>query len=143
MPAVFVPDVLSLIVCDQIIIDRLTGKMSLIGLFSNIGAFQFPVRHPQLCVFATLTEGRGQTPIEIGIIDANDERPPVVQGTAGVEFKDPHALATLNLHFNGLVFPEPGQYRVQLRCHGELLREARLHLAKVKPPERQKNDEEE
>ncbi|MCH8880154.1 MAG: hypothetical protein IID34_09760 [Planctomycetes bacterium] len=133
MPASFLkPDVLSLLVCDQILIDRLTGKTSLIGMFSTIGAARFPVRHPQLCVFASLTDGRGKTPLELAIVDAEDARPPIVSGTATVEFKDPRAVACLNLHFNGLVFPEPGGYRVQLKCHGELLREARLYLSKIR-----------
>lgn len=127
------PDVLSLLVCDQILIDRLTGKTSLIGMFSNIAAPNFPVRHPQLCVFASMTDGRGKVPVEIAIVDAEDARPPIVAGTASLEFKDPRAVACLNLHFNGLVFPEPGEYRVQLKCYGELLREARLYLARVRP----------
>ncbi len=133
MPTSFLrPDVLSLLVCDQILIDRLTGKTSLIGMFSTIGAPRYPVRHPQLCVFASLTDGRGKTPLELAIVDAEDARPPIVSGTATVEFKDPRAVACLNLHFNGLVFPEPGGYRVQLKCHGELLREARLYLSKIR-----------
>ncbi len=133
MPTTFLkPDVLSLLVCDQILIDRLTGKTSLIGMFSTIGAPRYPVRHPQLCVFASLTDGRGKTPLELAIVDAEDARPPIVSGTATVEFKDPRAVACLNLHFNGLVFPEPGGYRVQLKCHGELLREARLYLSKIR-----------
>lgn len=128
----FKPDVLSLLVCDQILMDRLTGKTSLIGMFSTIGAPRYPVRHPQLCVFASLTDGRGPTPLELTIVDSEDARPPIVSGTATVEFKDPRAVACLNLHFNGLVFPEPGGYRVQLKCHGELLREARLYLSKIR-----------
>ncbi len=137
MPStLFKPDVLSLLVCDQILIDRLTGKTSLIGMFSTIGAARYPVRHPQLCVFASLTDGRGKTPLELAIVDAEDARPPIVSGTATVEFKDPRAVACLNLHFNGLVFPEPGRYRVQLKCHGELLREARLYLSKIRRLER-------
>ncbi len=133
MPTTFLkPDVLSLLVCDQILIDRLTGKTSLIGMFSTIGAPRYPIRHPQLCVFASLTDGRGKTPLELTIVDSEDARPPIVSGTATVEFKDPRAVACLNLHFNGLVFPEPGGYRVQLKCHGELLREARLYLSTVR-----------
>ncbi len=139
-PTVVTPDVLSLLVCDQILIDRLTGKTSLIGLFSTIGVARFPVRHPQLCVFASLTDGRGKTPVEITIIDSEDARAPVVSGIAQVEFKNPHAVACLNLHFNGLVFPEPGGYRVQLKCHGDLLREARLYLAKARRPKPRKKD---
>ena len=135
------PDALSLLVCDQILIDRLTGKTSLIGMFSTIGAARFPIRHPHLCVFASLTDGRGKTPLEIAIVDSEDARPPIVSGTGTLEFKDPRAVASLNLHFNGLVFPEPGEYRVQLKCYGELLREARLMLSKVRrgrgPPRHQ------
>ena len=126
------PDILSLLVCDQILLDRLTGKTSLIGMFSNIAARSFPVRHPHLCVFASLTDGRGKTPVEISIVDGEYARPPVVSGTALVEFKNPRAVACLNLHFNGLIFPEPCEYRVQLKCHGELLREARLYVSKVR-----------
>jgi len=102
-------------------------------MFSNIAASRYPVRHPHICVFASLTDGRGSTPLEIVIVDSEDARPPVVTGTAKVEFKDPRAIANFNLHFNGLVFPEAGEYRVQLKCQGELLREARLNLAQARP----------
>ena len=130
-----VPDVLSFLVCDQIIHDRLTGKHSLIGLFSTIHSYRFPVMHSQLSVYAALTDGHGKTPLRIRIVDANDARPPLVEGQGAVEFKDPRAIANLVLQFRGLTFPEPGQYRVQLYCQDTLLREARLMLAKVDRPE--------
>ena len=56
-----VPDVLAMLVCDQIITDRLTGKQSLIGMFSKVHAVAFPATHPQLCVFVALTDGHGKT----------------------------------------------------------------------------------
>ena len=127
------PEVLSLIVCDQIITDRLTGKQSLIGMFSRVHARRFPTAHPQLCVFASLTEGRGQIELLMRIVDANEARRPIVEGRGKVEFKDPRAIAHLALQFHGLTFPEPGEYRVQLYSGGELLREARLELFLVKP----------
>ena len=127
------PDVLSMIVCDQIITDRLTGKQSLIGMFSVVHAVGFPVTHPQVCVYVALTEGYGKTEFLIRIVDANDDRPPIVEGKGVVNFKDPRSIANLALQFHGLRFPEPGSYRVQLYSDGELLREARLDLVKVKP----------
>lgn len=129
------PDVLSLIVCDQIITDRLTGKQSLIGMFSNVHAWRFPASHPQLCVFAALTEGYGQTELVIRIVDADEARSPIVEGKGTVDFKDPRAIANLALQFHGLTFPEPGEYRVQLYSQGTLLREARMQLTKVNPPQ--------
>ncbi len=126
------PDVLALIVCDQIINDRLTGKHSLIGMFSRVHARAFPVSHPQICVFASLTDGRGKVDLTIRIVDVNDARPPLVEGRGRVEFKDPRAVAHLALQFHGLTFPQPGSYRVQLYSSGQLLREARLDLVHVK-----------
>ncbi|MGB2985045.1 MAG: hypothetical protein WBE26_04105 [Phycisphaerae bacterium] len=130
------PDVLALIVCDQIITDRLTGKQSLIGMFSRIHTRGFPVAHPQICVYVALTEGYGETEFAIRIVDANDARPPIVEGRGKVRFKDPRAIANLALQFHGLTFPEPGQYRVQLYSNGELLREARLDMILLKTPPR-------
>ena len=127
------PDVLSLILCDQIITDRMTGKVSLIGMFSRVHAPRFPVAHPQLSVFVALTEGYGDTEMRIRVVDANDERPPVVEGHGKVRFQDPRSIAHLALQFHGLRFPEPGEYRVQLYCGNELLREARLVMVQIQP----------
>ena len=134
-----VPDVLSLIVCDQIIADRLTGKQSLIGMFSRIHAARFPATQPHLCIHVVMTDGRGKTPVDIRIVDSDDARPPVVRGRGMVDFKNPRAVANLSLQFYGLVFPESGEYRVQISCRGTLLREARLELVlakrRPKPPQ--------
>ena len=134
------PDVLSMVVCDQIITDRVTGKQSLIGMFSRIHAQGFPTSHPQLCVYVALTEGYGETDLEIRIVDANDERPPLVSGKGKVKFHDPRAIANLALQFHGLTFPQAGEYRVQLWSGSTLLREARLEVHQLKlrrknPPE--------
>ena len=128
-----VPEVLALIVCDQIITDRITGKQSLIGIFSKVHAPRFPASHPQLSVYVTLTGGHGRTDLLIRIVDSNEDRPPIVAGKGKVDFKDPRAIANLALQFHGLAFPAPGQYRVQLYGNGQLLREARLDLLKLKP----------
>ena len=128
-----VPDVLALIICDQIITDRLTGKQSLIGMFSRVHVRGFPATHPQLSVYVALTDGHGETEFTIRIVDSNDERPPIVEGKGKVVFKDPRAIANLVLQFHGLTFPEEGEYRVQLYSGGALLREARLELRKVQP----------
>ncbi len=134
------PDILSLMVCDQIITDRVTGKQSLIGMFSTIHATGFPVTHPQLCVHVSMTDGRGRTPVTICVVDTDEARPPIVRGQGIVDFKNPRAIANLSLQFHGLVFPQPGEYRVQILSGGTLLREARLQLIQARrrgrPPAR-------
>jgi hypothetical protein len=139
MPDLPPPDVLAVLICDQIITDRLTGKQSLIGMFSRIHSLVFPALHPQLSVFVALTDGHGKTELTIRIVDSNESRPPLVEGKGGVHFQNPRAIANLALQFNGLRFPEPGQYRVQLWSGTALLKEARLELvlAVARPPQGQ------
>ena len=139
------PDVLALIVCDQIITDRLTGKQSLIGMFSKIHAQRYPASHPQLSVFVALTDGHGKTELVIRLVDSNEARSPIVEGKGMVDFKSPRAIANLALQFHGLTFPEPGEYRVQLWSQGNLLREARLEMIRIRPkqPPPSKTDQQE
>lgn len=132
------PEVLALLICDQIITDRVTAKQSLIGMFSVIHTLRFPTHHPQLAVFASLTGGHGVVNLTIRIVDANERRPPLVQGQGQVQFHSPLAIANLALQFHGLTFPEAGEYRVQLLSDGNLLREARLRLLLARP--RQEGD---
>jgi hypothetical protein len=122
------PTVVSLMVCDQIITDRLTGKQSIIGIFSRVHALKYPVIHPLLSVFVGLTNGHGRVELTTRIVDSNEARPPVVEGRGGVQFRNPRDIAYLALQFHGLRFPAAGEYRVQLWAGSTLLREARLDL---------------
>ena len=101
------PDVISLLVCDQIITVLVTGKQSLIGLFCTIHSFRFPAVHPQLAVFCSLTDGHGKTPLTIRIVDSNEARPPLVEGKGMGHFNDSRAIANLALQFHGRRFPQP------------------------------------
>ncbi len=134
------PEVLSLIICDQIITDRATGKQSLIGMFSRVHARGFPATHAQLCVFVALSGGHGDTDLLIRLVDSAEARAPIVVGKGSVRFNDPRAVANLVLQFHGLTFPKAGEYRVQLLAHGQLLREARLEMVEYQAPKSTKGD---
>ncbi|MHC5109179.1 MAG: DUF6941 family protein [Planctomycetota bacterium] len=133
------PEVLALLICDQIITDRMSGKQSLIGMFSTIHARRYPASHPQLSVYVMLSGGHGVTDFTIRIVDANEDRPPIVEGRGRVDFKDPRAIANLALQFHGLSFPLAGSYRVQLYAGTVLLREARLELRQITTKPKKEN----
>ena len=48
---------LALLLCDQIIVDRDSGKRSLIGLFEMINTRQFPATASDFCVYASVARG--------------------------------------------------------------------------------------
>ena len=127
------PHVLAMMICDQVIIDARTGKQSIIGSFSVINAQRFPLRYPSMMVYVALTEGRGHTPLQLRLVDLNEEEKPVVDRAMSISFQDPRQVAELHSVFYNLVFPKPGEYRFQLFSQGEPLMERRLMVRKVEP----------
>lgn len=126
------PSGLAIVVCDQIIEDKLTSKKSLIGIFNNIAGQSFPCRHPQVCVFVSLTEGRGQYNARLRIV--NEETHTAVADVSGqLQFPDIHAVVELVFNLVGLVFPAPGLYSIEFYCDDALVLERRFNLTKVQP----------
>ena len=126
------PSGLAIVVCDQIIEDKLTGKKSLIGIFNNIAAQQFPCRHPQISVFVSLTEGRGQCQARLRI--AHEESDTVIADVNGqIQFPDIHAVVELVFNLVGLTFPEPGLYAIEFHCADALVLERRFHVTHAQP----------
>jgi hypothetical protein len=127
------PSGLAIVICDQIIEDKLTSKKSLIGIFNNIAGQQFPCRHPQVCVFISITEGRGQYNARLRII--NEETSAVVADVSGqLQFPDVHAVVELVFNLVGLVFPETGLYSIEFYCDDALVLERRFNVSHAQLP---------
>lgn len=125
------PFALAIGVCDLIYRDRGTGKRFILGCFSALHAVDFPATHPALCIYLDLTNGRGQVPIRVQIIDADEEREPVWLGESIVDFTDPRLVAEMDFIVGNVQFPEPGEYRVQVFAAGQFLIERRLLVNKL------------
>lgn len=108
------PYALALIVCDQIYKDAATGKKSLLGMYSAITADSFPAVHPTTAVFIALTDGHGEVPIKLRLIDVDEEREPVFEIKGRANFSDPRMVVELSLQTPPFQFPAPGEYRLQL-----------------------------
>lgn len=122
------PIALSLLVCERAISDARTGQTSLIGIISHVLATSFPTLMPSLSIYFELTNGRGEVPIRIRVIDANELRDPVFEVNTPVSFEDPLAIVQISMGTSALVFSEPGEYFVQIWSLGELLLSRRIML---------------
>lgn len=120
------PMALAMVISDAIWIDPSTGKRTILGTFTIIGARSFPAVHPTLSVYICVTDGRGKTPLKLRIIDVDEENDPLFNSEIDLEFDDPRAIIEINFQINGITFPEPGEYRVQLFCVNEPIIERRL-----------------
>lgn len=126
------PVVLSIIICDQVIQDVHTGKNTLVGVFDNINAIEFPARHPWLTLFCQLTNGRGKVPITVRLVDVGDSEKVLGQLQVEATFKEPREIRNLRFDIGGIGFRHEGEYRFQIYAYNDfLLGERRIICRKV------------
>jgi len=125
------PIVKAFLICDQIIQDRQTGKMSLIGLFQDLRADRFPAVHPMLWIYASLTDARGSYRFEIQFVDIANSNV-LGKGTPPkIQIPGPLETTELCAQLGNLQLPGPGTYEFQLLANGELLATKSLRVSEV------------
>ncbi len=125
---ILTPYPLAMVVCDFIWRDPFTTKKTLIGTFSVIGGTSFPLIHPSMDVYVSLTDGIGKCTVRLELADVNDEREPIFVLEQDVEFEDPRIVLEAVFQISGTTFPRPGEYRFKLFANQEFLIERRLIL---------------
>lgn len=125
------PLVLALCVCDDVWVDQNTRKQSVLGIYGSIAADSFPHSVPHLAVYTSLTECFGKIKLRVRLVDVDEELPPVFDGQQEMDSPDPRATIQGAVRARNVVFPHPGEYRVQLYTNDELLLERRLIVFKI------------
>ncbi len=105
------PQVLAWLTCDGVHVDPGTGKHTILGVFSNIRGRQFPVVHPFMVWFLTLSDvpsGKHKIKISLGL-DATSP-----QSLIERDFESQSPLQRINLinEIRNLSFPHPGDYSI-------------------------------
>jgi hypothetical protein len=128
------PILLSAIVCDRVIFDRLSGMPSIINIIQTINAPKYPVRHDQLIFFCELTNGHGSTRIKIRLVDIENQDRVIFEQGQAVDFKDVRQIVTVAINLLGVVFQHTGEYRFQLFANDTLLGERSVVCRQVTLP---------
>ena len=108
------PYALAIMVCEGTYRDPQTGKRIVIGCFSGIAAHEFPAMQPTMVVYAELTNGRGAAKIRIQLVDVDEEREPICTVELEADFSDVRAVVEVQCDMGATIFPEPGEYRIQV-----------------------------
>jgi len=128
------PILLSAIICERVIFDKITGMPSIINIIQNINAPKYPVRYPALVFFCELTNGHGRTKTTIRLVEEQEEEKVIFEQKGVAEFKDVRQVVSLALNLRGIVFSREGEYRFQLFAEDHLLGERRIVCRKVTLP---------
>ena len=108
---------LALLVCDNIIEDKHSGKKSLVGLFDRVQVASVPCTHPSMSVFVSLTGGRGEYPCEV-VCRHTDNRTIAFSATGKVVLRDPRQVVDLIFRLNGVRFTKPDTYWLHFLADG-------------------------
>lgn len=114
------PQVLAWITCDGVHIDPGSGKHTLLGVFSNIRSRQFPVIHPFMIWFLTITDvpaGAHKIRISLGL-DPTSLTPLIDR-----EVESTGQLQRINLinEVRNFSFSQPGDYSILIEVDDEPL----------------------
>ncbi len=114
------PQLLAWLTCDGVHIDPGSGKHTILGVFSNINARHFPVTHPFMVWFLTLTDcapGKHQMRLSMGL------EPTQMQVLLDRPFESQSPLHRINLinEIRNLSFPVAGDYSILVEVDEEPL----------------------
>jgi hypothetical protein len=129
------PILLSAIICEKVIFDKITGMPSIINIIQTINSPNYPVRYPSLVFFCELTNGHGRTKTTIRLVEEQgaegQEEKVIFEQKGEGEFKDVKQVVSLTLNLQGIVLPHEGEYRFQLFADDSLLGERRIICRKI------------
>lgn len=128
------PVLLSAILCDRVIFDKVTSMPSLINILQVLNSPKFPVRTGQLVFFCELTNGHGKTKTKVRLIDVSEDEKVKFEKEGNVDFKDVRQVLTLAVAMQGIVFEHPGQYRFQIFAEDTLLGERAITCRQINAP---------
>ncbi|HEX8559307.1 MAG TPA: hypothetical protein VF668_14470 [Pyrinomonadaceae bacterium] len=116
--------------CDDVRLE-VGNKLSLMGVFHQILAQQFPVT---VMKFAVVTQwrGDGRHLSEVRILTADRQQPVVLAEPSPFEVAQGGVANNISFFFN-VLFPGPGLYHVQTLIDSTLADEQELHLVLVDP----------
>jgi hypothetical protein len=134
------PYCLAMVLCDAIHRDQATGKFTLLGTFSTLGANEYPAQ-VQCVVYFAITDGMGDVSVSIRIVDSEADltdkegsvvfespaMPPISFVSPLMVLEGAFPLITIKDGIaTPLEIPNPGVYHCELYANTQLLMSRRL-----------------
>jgi hypothetical protein len=121
------PRAQGLTLCDYVMREERTLKVSLVGTFTGIRTDEFPSTPRPFCVFAALTDGLGEGTLELTITHlASDEEILRLQRT--INFPNRFMDVQVLFRLSEVSFPEEGIYLFSLSVDEDTIAQRRVRV---------------
>ena len=118
------------IICDDVR-QEVGGKISLMGLFENIFATQFPAVQPRLAIINEWSDGVGEFDAVLRVLSP-DKKQILREAHTRLRLSDArYKHRDISIHLN-VEFKEPGTYWIENLVDGELINSIPLPVTLVK-----------
>jgi hypothetical protein len=124
------PVLLAMIICDQILREEGTKKISLLGIFNRVSSKTFPCIHPRLHIFVSVTEYEGQADCVLKFSDSTGKE--IVQLKGPLEFPDKLAVIEMNFCLNNVPLPNAGIYHFDFIMDNEIIGHRKFKVEEIK-----------
>ena len=121
------PRAVALTLCDAVIVEEGTRKVSLINTFTGLRLSHFPAAPQPFCVYATLTDGQGEGLVELAVtrLETDEE---IYSLRRPLRFPDRLTDVGVLFRISGCVFPAPGTYLFTLLLDGDWVAHRRIRV---------------
>jgi hypothetical protein len=116
-----------LFLCDLVIVESHTGKVSIINTFDRFRCVSFPSVPKPFVVYAFLTDGSGDVDLTIEIAGLSLFEQ-VYSHTTRVQFPDRVAATHFRFTVTDCSFPRAGTYQVVLYANREPIAQTRIEV---------------
>jgi len=108
-PEITLPKSKGFLVCDQVLQDAFTGKITAVSVFNQITFRRFPGHSPAACCYLQLTDAAGRYTFSFSVLDLENDQV-ISSGVVGeVVFEHPHKTRVLLIPIFALPFPHTGK----------------------------------
>jgi hypothetical protein len=118
-------------VCDEVLHDPASGKISYPGIFDDVVAppdSGYPFRLGRMCVAAQLVGGAGPVPVHVEVVEGATQNLVRRAGPFTLNFPSRHQIVTVCVRLLNVDFPGPGVYFVELYSQGAFVDDCPLRL---------------
>ena len=121
------PVAIGLTLCEQVIIEEGTRRVTLVNCFTRHTVERFPSETFPFIVFAILADGLGEMLLEV-VIHRLDTLEETYRAGQQVRFADPLQNLRCSLRILDCSFPVAGHYQVGLFVGGEMVAQRKLFI---------------
>jgi hypothetical protein len=109
----------AILLCDHTIVEAVTGKISIIGIFANWYVPHFPIHIRPFTVFLQLTNGIGQYTVSVNVVDLRTDHIIAQAQAFAMNFPERRTIANLLIPVPALLLPHDGSYDFVVLADGQ------------------------